>query len=130
MINKELSKKMISAISAIKTSWFSFELNHEESDALITQLQFENKSLRKLLSIQNQSNWKKEVEEILKSEELFIRNKENFIRSRSMQFFNSSVQHFKKEDTKFKRKGKKSQGIESYLFFMHFYNNKKLCFYV
>ena len=109
-INTELSKKMINAISAIKMSWFNFELNHEETDALISQLQLENKSLRKWLKIQNQHNCKKEVEDILKSEELLIRNKENYMRSRSMQFHNTSFQQFKKEDTQLKRKGKKSQG--------------------
>lgn len=101
---------MICAISAIKISWFSFELNHEDTDSLVAQLELENRTLRKLLSIQSQNDCKKEVEEILKSEELLIRNRENFIRSRSMQFLNDSLQHFKKEDTKFKRKGKKSQG--------------------
>ena len=97
---------MINAISAIKMSWFNFELNHEETDALISQLQLENKSLRKWLKIQNQHNCKKEVEDILKSEELLIRNKENYMRSRSMQFHNTSFQQFKKEDTQLKRKGK------------------------
>jgi len=85
-------------------------LNHEEADSLVQQLQYENSSLRKLLKVQTQHDCRKEVEEILKSEEILIRNKDNFFRSRSVQFHSSSnFNNAKREANITRRKGKNTQ---------------------
>lgn len=109
--NKNLSKKLLQAIEVIRMSCFSYELNHDGRDNLIKQLQYENRTLRVLVRIQDKFDCKDEVEEVLKSEELIVRNKEAFLRSRSMQMRNHAAFSFsKKEDDEYFRRGKRSSG--------------------
>lgn len=117
--NRNLNKKLLHAIEAIKMSCFSYELNQDHTESLINQLVHENKNLRACLKIQNKYECRKEVEEILKSEELIVRNKESFLRSRSMQMRNNAMFVFtKKDEDVYTRKGKRSSGKLSpiYLF--------------
>lgn len=110
-INRNLNKKLLQSIEAIKMSCFSYELNQDHTESLINQLVHENKTLRVCLKIQSKYDCKGEVEEILKSEELLVRNKENFLRSRSMQMRNNAMFVFtKKDEDVYTRKGKRSSG--------------------
>ena len=112
--NNQLNKKLMQAIVSIKMSCFSSDLNKNDTDGLIYQLQHENVELRSLLKVHQKFSNRKELEDIIRSQEYQMRNKDNFCRSRSLQFSNkkrsSNLYNIKKDDFSLKDKGKTTDG--------------------
>jgi len=79
-VNKNLNKKLLNAIVAIKQTLWSNVFINEESDSQIYSLQLENMNLRNFLKLQKKYD--------IDAEEMLLKAKESYIRSKSLKVKN------------------------------------------